>query len=274
MLSILVTITMVITRSREAGQKKLEDFIEPDENVSQQGDSHNKPRKRNTQPINSVQSPAKKSKKSISQDSPQAQKEEPAHEIKKESSAKSFDSEGEEDQTITLKKSDDTDEHSESIKINRAPVLNLFASVSAQLEHPDLSWETCLSLGSAVASICAISKGRSIGKIPESNADQPSKHKKDQKVSVLGFEIPVKEGLAYVGDQKKPPDEQYLKRKFGERFDEVKQAMSEAVNSWKGHEEEFAKKGFHMYEKFRPGGGKWGAQGGLDIKTVQREIMR
>lgn len=264
---------MVSTRSQETGQKKLEDFVESPGNKG-----HDQPSKRKAQPKDTSRSPAKKSKHSGESSIPVK---EDADETKKESDDEAVAEKGPEttsdkkdDHVVTLKKSDDTDVHSEPIKINRAPVLDLFASCAAQFEHPDLSWETCLSLGSAVASICAISKGRSIGKIPEKDTDKVSDHKKDETISVLGFDVTVRDGLAYVGDQKKPANESYLKHKYGERFDEVKIAISEALSSWKGHEEEFSKKGFHMYEKFRPGGGQWGQQGGLEVENVKRVIMR
>lgn len=187
----------------------------------------------------------------------------------------SKDDEATEDVKV-LKKSDDTDRHSTPIKINRAPVLDLFASCSAHFQHPDLSWESCLSLGSAIASICAVSKGRSIGVIPESESESSKKQTKsdDESISVLGFHVPLRDGIAYVGNQKKPANESYLKYKFGERYDEVKSVMNDALSTWKGHEDEFAGKGFHMYEKFRPGNGQWGQAGGLDVEEVKRVITK
>ncbi|CCG82057.1 protein of unknown function [Taphrina deformans PYCC 5710] len=177
---------------------------------------------------------------------------------------------------VELKKSDDTDVHSDPIKINRAPVLDLFASCAAQFEHPDLPWTLCLSLGSAVASICAISKGRAIGQIPASNNndDESSTRRQDNLVSVLGFHVPVRDGAAYVGDTKKAANEGYLKGRFGDRYQEVKETMQTSLQSWKGHEEEFSKKGFHMYEKFRPGSGQWGQVGGLHVEEVGKAILR
>lgn len=227
-------------------------------------------------PDSRTPSETKKRPKASNQKSNAAASEEPKpKKVKKESSAKASKVEDADTPVVTLKKSDDTDQHLEPIKINRAPVLDLFASCSAHFEHPDLSWSTCLSLGSAVASICAISKGRAIGEIPEKDKDkQPSKQDDTEKVEVLGFQVPVRDGVAYVGDQKKPPNEPYLKNKFGERYEEVKDTMNEALQSWKGHEEDFKKKGFHMYEKFRPGSGQWGAKGGLEVEEVKRVIMR
>ena len=179
----------------------------------------------------------------------------------------------------TLKKSDDTDTHSEPIKINRAPVLDLFAACAAQFEHPDLSWSTCLSIGSAVASICAVSKGRATGHFAEKEPDEAkakeSKEKKEKSsVTVLKFELALEDGLACMGTQKKPANEGYLKSKFGDRYDEVRTTMQEALASWKGHEDEFDKTGFRMYEKFRPGSGAWGQKGGLELEKVRDVIQR
>lgn len=175
---------------------------------------------------------------------------------------------------VKLKSHDDTDEKPELIKINRAPVLHLFAACAAHFQHPDLPWSTCLSLGSAVAGICAISKGRAIGEIPEKKEGEPNTHRQDETVEVLGFQIPVRDGVGFVGEQKKPPNEGYLKSKFGERYEEVRKTTDEALTSWKGHEESFNKGGFHLYERFRPGSGQWGAEGGLEVDKIRRVITR
>ncbi|KAF2014003.1 hypothetical protein BU24DRAFT_250664 [Aaosphaeria arxii CBS 175.79] len=55
---------------------------------------------------------------------------------------------------------------SKPIIINRAPVLQLWSASVINSTYPGLSWETCLSVGSAVSSICAVAKGRSVGKMP------------------------------------------------------------------------------------------------------------
>ena len=44
----------------------------------------------------------------------------------------------------------DVEDDGESITINRAPVLELWASCVAQFLHPSLSWDTCLSVGGAI----------------------------------------------------------------------------------------------------------------------------
>lgn len=174
-----------------------------------------------------------------------------------------------------LKRHDDTDQNSKPININRAPVLHLYASCAAQFEHPDYSWPTCLSIGSAISNICALSKGRAIGEIPENQDDHGRPvHLYDDKIEVMGFQVPMRGDAALVGDQKKTPNEGYLKSKFGERYGEVKDVMNEALQTWKGHEEDFKKRGFYLYEQFRPASGQWGAQGGLDVGMVRRVITR
>jgi hypothetical protein len=60
-----------------------------------------------------------------------------------------------------------TTEDTKIVIINRAPVLHLWSACVAHFLYPELSWETCLSAGSAVSAICAVAKGRSIGTVPE-----------------------------------------------------------------------------------------------------------
>jgi hypothetical protein len=175
----------------------------------------------------------------------------------------------------------------EKVMINRAPVLQLWSACVAQLVYPKLSWETCLSIGSAISTICAVSKGRSIGAIPEHDDSEKGK-KRSQKmeeldvIKVMQFKIPLKRGLALVGAQQKngkPGTEEPLKRKFGEReYSKVKDVFDYCLRPWRGHEEELNEKAFKMYERFRPqvssGQRGWGRKGTLSLDTVKSTVER
>lgn len=176
------------------------------------------------------------------------------------------------------------DKLEQPIVINRAPVLELWGACVAHLVHPDLSWELCLSIGSSVSTITAIAKGRSIGTIaqPDDNVDQNSKKKKDGEdlptVSVMGFPMSLKGNAVLVKGKPKTTREANLQRKFGEGgYEKVKEAMTEALGSWKGSEEELDNKAFHFYEKFRPEVAKgqrgWGRKGELQLSKI-REVSR
>jgi hypothetical protein len=169
-----------------------------------------------------------------------------------------------------------------SIIINRAPVLQLWSACVAQLLHPELGWDTCLSIGGAVSSFCAISKGRAIGMIEPKDADgyQQSKKKQNgERVEVMGFGLHIKDGNALISGKPKPVKEDTLRTKFGsEEYDASLVAFRKALSTWKGKEEELDKKAFHMYERFRPnvsGGQKgWGRKGELDLTEVANVIAK
>ena len=182
------------------------------------------------------------------------------------------------------------DKNSKPVIINRAPVLQLWAASLAHLTYPQLSWETCLSAGSAISSICAVAKGRSTGNVPEKD-DSKSKQEKREKarkkqktldeIEVMHFKLRLKDGLAIVGsDEKgKPGDEEGLRKKFGdEQYQKVKDEFDDALKRWKGHEEELNKKAFHMYEEFRPDVSKgqkgWGRKGELSLETVASTVRK
>ena len=120
----------------------------------------------------------------------------------------------------------DPDDSSESITINRAPVLELWASCLAQLLHPSVSWETCLSAGGAISTITAISKGRSIGKVDKPDPGEAEKKKQERKekaekedleeLEVMSFHLNLdKSGQAMVGGKPKKGNEEALRKKYG-----------------------------------------------------------
>ena len=174
----------------------------------------------------------------------------------------------------------------ETVTINRAPVLELWGACITQTLHPSLAWPTCLSVRSAISTLAAISKGRSIGKIDKPDStEKPAKQQKRKKeqaelevVDIMTFHLKLKDGLAVVGDQPKKANEDTLKKKYGndENYDKVRKAMLEALEGWKGKEEELNKRGFHMYEDLRPsvapGQKGWGRKGELSLKRIRDTV--
>ncbi|KAL2406414.1 hypothetical protein ABEF93_006328 [Exophiala dermatitidis] len=188
----------------------------------------------------------------------------------------------------------DAPEH-KPIMINRAPVLQLWSASVAHRLYPELSWETCLAIGSAISTLCAISKGRSIGMIdPPDTADEERKRRKeaqkrrdeagaDDEVQVMGFRLLVKGEDVLLQGKPKHGSEAPLKGKFGgdDDYQRVKDAMDTALARWTGDEEskkELNKRAFHMYESFRPtvqsGQGGWGRKGPLSIDKIKDVVER
>lgn len=176
-----------------------------------------------------------------------------------------------------------------TITINRAPVLTLWAASVCQVIHPQLQWDTCLSAGQAVATICAVSKGRAIGMIGEPSDDPEAQDEKKRKekdktkdlerIKVFSFSLPIKDGLVQLSAKPKPANEDGLKRRYGEdQYTATKKAFWEVAHSWRGEEEELQEKGFGFYEKFRPtigtGQSSWGRSGQLDLDNFKKVARR
>lgn len=179
-----------------------------------------------------------------------------------------------------------TDKLEKPILINRAPVLELWGACVAHFIHPELSWNLCLSIGSSIATITAISKGRSIGTIapPDQSKKDATGNQNKKKgdlptITVMGFPVTIKDDSVMVKGKPKTTREVSLVRKYGsdEIYDKAKDAMTEALEDWKGREEDLDAKAFHMYEQFRPDVAKgqkgWGRKGELHLSKV-RETMR
>jgi hypothetical protein len=172
-------------------------------------------------------------------------------------------------------------ESEDSILINRAPVLELWAATVTSLLYPKISWETSLSAGSAISTLCAISKGRAIGAIEKKDpATTTKKQRKEQpddqldELEVMGFHLKLTDGQALVGDKPKKANESALVKKFGEEaYERVKAAFTETLQLWTGQEEELNARAFHYYEDFRPtvpkGQKGWGRKGILNLQTVK-----
>jgi hypothetical protein len=167
------------------------------------------------------------------------------------------------------------------IKINRAPVLTLWAAVVAErLGHDE---ETALTLGKAVAGLNAQSKGRKLGIYEEKSEEEKKEDKKKEKagrpefVEVLGRGVPVVKtprGLraAIKGEAIHAGSvEAYLKQKFGEDLDDARKAMEKLAKAYTPKQLE--NKAYDLYEKFRPeipeGKRGWGAKGELDLDYIR-----
>ncbi|KAF2186502.1 hypothetical protein K469DRAFT_706490 [Zopfia rhizophila CBS 207.26] len=183
-----------------------------------------------------------------------------------------------------------TGQNDPKVIINRAPVLQLWGASVTHLIYPSLSWETCLSAGSAISTLCAISKGRSIGTISERDNSEEKQRKRDEAkkkqeylnvIEVMHFKLKLKDGLALVGSELKgkPGSEAPLKKKFGdEQYEEVRQAFEMALENWKGDEDELNKEAFGFYERFRPDVSKeqkgWGKKGELSLEKVRSVVAK
>jgi hypothetical protein len=177
----------------------------------------------------------------------------------------------------------DSDESEDGILINRAPVLELWAATVTSFLYPKISWETSLSAGSAISTLCAISKGRAIGAIEKKDPSATKKQGKEQpddeldELEVMGFHLGLTDGQALVGDKPKKANESALMKKFGEEaYGRVKSAFQEALQLWTGQEEELNARAFHCYEDFRPtvpkGQKGWGRKGMLNLQTVKDAV--
>lgn len=169
---------------------------------------------------------------------------------------------------------------SDVIKINRAPVLTLWAAVVA--ERLGFDWQEALTLGRAVAGLNAYSKGVSLGLYkPTPNAERERRRKAERdnslRVDLLHRAVPAvqtSEGLRALSDGNPiaPASvERYLESKFGERLDDVRKAMEQLARSRSS--EEIAEQGYALYERFRPqipaGTRGWGAFGALDLDGLR-----
>ncbi len=167
------------------------------------------------------------------------------------------------------------------VKINRAPVLTLWATIVAERLGYDRN--SALTLGKAVAGMNAQAKGERLG-IFEKPKERPlkavrkgAKPMDEEVVLLLGRAIPTirtKEGIrAKIKDEMIDPKsvEKYVLEKFGDDFNDVKEAMKDLAKAYKA--DDLAKSAYAMYEKFRPtvpeGEKGWGAKGELDLGMIR-----
>jgi hypothetical protein len=167
------------------------------------------------------------------------------------------------------------------IKINRAPVLTLWAAVVA--ERLGYGKDTALTLGKAVAGLNAQSKGRKLGiyeeKPEEEKKEARAKERKEkvELVELLGRGIPTtktSKGVraAIKGEEIDPESvETYLKQKFKDDLGDTRAAMEKLAKAYTPKQLE--SKAYALYEKFRPkipeGTKGWGAKGELDLDYIR-----
>jgi hypothetical protein len=165
-------------------------------------------------------------------------------------------------------------------KINRAPVLTLWAAVVA--ERLGYDSETALTLGKAVAGLNAQSKGKKLGIYTEPSAEEQERQAKKQKevatefVEILRRDVPVTKttkGLRALikGETIEPRGvETYIKNKFGENYEDARAAMEKLAKAY--GPKELERNAYDLYEKFRPeipeGTKGWGAKGELDLDYI------
>ncbi len=168
------------------------------------------------------------------------------------------------------------------IKINRAPVLTLWAAIVA--ERLGYAQQESLTFGKAVAGLNAQSKGRRLGiyedKKDKSEEEKEAKEEEPVKlefIELLGRGVPAvktPQGLraAIKGEQIDAESVQkYLRQKFGEDLDEARTAMEKLAKAYPPKQLET--EAYSLYEKFRPkipeGTKGWGAKGELDLDYIR-----
>jgi hypothetical protein len=165
------------------------------------------------------------------------------------------------------------------MKVNRAPVLTLWAVVVA--ERLGYGEESALTLGKALAGLNAQSKGRALGIYEAKEKEKGVKTtpgREVQFVQLMGRSIPAiqteKGPLALNKNEPVDPKSvrRYLDQKFGGELETVLGAMKELAASYDRKELQTA--AFTLYEQFRPevpkGKPGWGAAGEFDLARVRK----
>ena len=176
---------------------------------------------------------------------------------------------------------------SKIVKINRAPVLTLWAAIVAERLGYDNA--AALTLGKAVAGLNAQSKGRRLGIFHEAEEDEGKGKRKTQAsegkttmVTVLGRPVPtVRAGEGVRATIKGSPIEpesvqRYLAQKFGEPFEDVQSALEALAKAYPPKRLEA--EAYALYEDFRPsvpeGEKGWGAKGELNLSHIRSLATR
>jgi hypothetical protein len=172
------------------------------------------------------------------------------------------------------------------IRINRAPVLTLWAAVVA--EELGYSRATALTFGKAIAGKGAVNKAKAIGLMKKSDAEerkaraQARDKASDGAVFFMGKSVRViktEDGL--MAEENGEPTshesvEKYLTKKFGENLEPLRVAMVKLAKS--REKKVLAVEAFRLYEKFRPeitkGAQGWGKAGELDTAVIEKLAKR
>jgi hypothetical protein len=172
----------------------------------------------------------------------------------------------------------DTTSAPHPIRVNRAPVLTLWAAVVAgRLGHPP---ETALSLASHVAGTAARAKARRLGLAEDAEHGETAALRRRETTRLLSKDVPLAHDadgqvLADAGGGKPAPAapiEAYVSRAFGKHLPEVGAAMEELAAGYEP--EELNRIGFRLYERFRPevptDVSGWGVRGELDLQAIRQ----
>lgn len=169
----------------------------------------------------------------------------------------------------------------DTVTVNRAPVLTLWAAVVAERLGFDRS--EALTLGKTVAGLNAQSKGRALGVFAPAARAEVVRGRKALKpgeathVLLLHREIPcvrTSEGIrALAKGRPVAPEsvERYLAAKFGDALPAARRAMQALARSFEPAD--LGERAFALYEEFRPAVPKgvrgWGAAGALDLGLIR-----
>ena len=169
----------------------------------------------------------------------------------------------------------------DSVKINRAPAMTLWAAVVAECMGFDP--DEALTLGKAVSGLNAQSKGQRLGIYDSANTDEARKAARDRQtddqymVGLMGRAVPVvntKYGVRAISEGK--PDnpasvQRYLENKFGEALPQAREEMTALAKHFPL--DELKRRAYDLYQEFRPeipeGSRGWGAAGILDFEKIR-----
>lgn len=170
----------------------------------------------------------------------------------------------------------------QTIEINRAPVMTLWAAVVA--ERLGYTHAEALTLGRAVTGLNAYSKAKAIGLVSGAETEPPQTRPgarpatRPATVALLGRHVPVittKGGIRAVAkDVAIEPDsvERYLQARFKDSLPLVRTAMRKLAASRAPNV--LALEAYALYESFRPqvpaGEAGWGKAGVLSVATIER----
>jgi hypothetical protein len=169
----------------------------------------------------------------------------------------------------------------QALRVNRAPVLTLWAAVVA--ERLGFDWQEALTLGRAVAGLNAYAKGKALGLFKPTPKDIKQKRQVLRGEEVLTVDllhraVPVRqtaEGLRALSKERLiDPDsvQRYLESKFGDALEESYRAMRLLAQS--RSPAELADEAYQLYEQFRPaippGRKGWGAVGELKLEEIRQ----
>eukprot|EP00887_Chlorella_sp_A99_P006097 scaffold22.g6097.t1 len=174
--------------------------------------------------------------------------------------------------------SEGEEEEGESVvKINRAPVLTLWAAVVAQREGR--TWDEGLTYGRWISGIMAHSKGVKLGVYEakeKTEEEAAARRARDAALGVdaFGMRIPAVEvvGERHAVSEGKAISPasvaQYLKRAFRDRLEDVKAAMEELAAAVPPAR--IGARAYGLYEQLRPEWRGWGANGELSLAAIRR----